>query len=82
MQANEISEELQDGLYKVEEDFCIIKHLSNALLKCIEDNYLTKLEVQSLITALNDRIWAYNENLQKFIKSSSPPRSASLNREP
>jgi len=68
MHANKISDEVQDGLYAIEEDFSTIKHVSNALLKCLEDNYLTRIEQQSLMIALNDRIWSYNQQLQKFIK--------------
>ncbi len=64
MPANKI----QNGLYEIEENYSVIKHVSNIMLKSIEDDDLTKVELQSLMLALNERIWDYNEKLQKFIR--------------
>ncbi len=62
------ADKIQDGLYEIEENYSVIKHVSNIMLKSIEDDDLTKVELQSLMLALNERIWDYNEKLQKFIR--------------
>lgn len=62
------ADEIQNGLYEIEENYSVIKHVSNIMLKCIEDGDLTKIELQSLMIVLKERIWDYNEKLQKFIR--------------
>lgn len=68
MPANEISDEVQEILYAIEEDFSIIKNVSQIMLKCLEDDIFTGIELQSLMITLNDRIWDYNKQLQKLVK--------------
>lgn len=62
------TKELQDLLYIIEEDFSIIKNVSNVMLKCLEEGDFTEIELQSLMNSLNKIIWAYNEQLQKIIR--------------
>lgn len=60
--------EVQDMLYIIEEDFSIIKNVSNVMLKCLEEGDYTEIEQQSLMNLLNNSILAYNKQLQKFIR--------------
>lgn len=68
MPAPKITEEIEEVLYTIEEDFSIIKNVSRIMLKCLEDDEFTGIELQNLMITLNDRIWNYDKQLQKLIE--------------
>ncbi len=49
------------------EEYSIIKHVSHIVLKCMEDGDLNGTQLQSLMHALNDRIFTFDKQLKNFV---------------